>query len=602
MRKAAQLKVLQRLFSLSLMVLSSSFSHAQQGVCNLEALVTKPISGTPVVEWDDALENSLGDQLVVAAAPGEFEPGSIVIHDKKGQCTAVEFSLDDFVLVGNSARTINKDQIQIRYVKKWFQGGTAWTGIGSSNTRKLTPELLLNNPLLVKANLVTQRNQLLVRNSTSSQYVDISAYASKRGRETPSVEQMDVRDEATLQPIDLDTESQQIFITFLAPEGTRSGEYRSTLRVKKAGANLLNIPVTFEVLPFRLDAPVLEYSIFYRGQLTNTAGTISSEQKSEQQYRAELTNMLQHGVTNPNIYQSFDSTSLLKRALEIRREVGLTNKNIYYLGKSASIAQTMDARTDLSKSVSIMRQMCSTLGYTDLYFFGKDEAKGALLNQQLSSWQYARDSLGVKVFTTGYKGTFDSVGQQLDLFVLAGEPISEEIAKFHGAGKRVMTYAYPQSGPENPELFRRNFGINLLAQGSDGAMIYAYQDSFAFIWNDFDHEEFRDHNFAYPTSNGVIDTIAWEGFREAVDDVRYFTTLKNMLAKVRSTCKKTDCTDALVGSSATFSAVNIKSSSRDLDNTRKVMIAAIRALVPFADATSPPYPPEFQVTPKKISQ
>jgi hypothetical protein len=599
MRNAARLKVLQRFFSLNLMVLSSSFSHAQQSACNLEAVVTKPISGIPILEWDDALENSLGDQLIVAAAPGEFEPGSIVIHDKKGQCTAVEFGLDDFVLVGNTARTISKDHIKIRYVKKWFQGGTAWTGIGSSSTRKLTPELLLNNPLLVKANPATQRNQLLVRNSLASQYVDVSAYASKRGRETPSVEQMDVRDEATLQPIDLDTESQQIFVTFLAPEGTWSGEYRSTLRIRRAGIDVLDIPVSFEVLPFKLDPPALEYSIFYRGQLSNTAGTISSEQKSEQQYRAELTNMLQHGVTNPNIYQSFDSTSLLKKALEIRREVGLTNKNIYYLGKSASIAQAADARTDLSKSASIMRQMCSILGYSDLYFFGKDEAKGALLNQQLSSWQYARDSLGLKVFTTGYKGTFDSVGQQLDLFVLAGEPNSEEIAKFHSAGKRVMTYAYPQSGPENPELFRRNFGINLLAQGSDGAMTYAYQDSFAFIWNDFDHEEFRDHNFAYPTTDGVIDTIAWEGFREAVDDVRYLTTLKNMLAKVKSTCGKKDCSDAMANASVTFSTVNVKSSSRDLDDTRKQIIAAIRMMVPFSGATSPPYPPEFQVTPKK---
>ena len=26
---------------------------------------------------------------------------------------------------------------------------------------------------------------------------------------------------------------------------------------------------------------------------------------------------------------------------------------------------------------------------------------------------------------------------------------------------------------------------------------------------------------AYPTVDGMIDTIAWEGFREGVDDVRY---------------------------------------------------------------------------------
>ena len=36
---------------------------------------------------------------------------------------------------------------------------------------------------------------------------------------------------------------------------------------------------------------------------------------------------------------------------------------------------------------------------------------------------------------------------------------------------------------------------------------------------------FRDHVFAYPTSNGVIDTIQWEGWREGVDDTRYLATL-----------------------------------------------------------------------------
>ncbi len=31
--------------------------------------------------------------------------------------------------------------------------------------------------------------------------------------------------------------------------------------------------------------------------------------------------------------------------------------------------------------------------------------------------------------------------------------------------------------------------------------------------------------FAYPVSNGVIDTVQWEGFREGVDDICYLSTL-----------------------------------------------------------------------------
>jgi hypothetical protein len=60
-------------------------------------------------------------------------------------------------------------------------------------------------------------------------------------------------------------------------------------------------------------------------------------------------------------------------------------------------------------------------------------------------------------------------------------------------------------------------------------MDFAYQYPFGqSIWNDFDDgttPRYRDHVFAYPTSNGVIDTIQWEGWREGVDDTRYVATL-----------------------------------------------------------------------------
>ena len=53
------------------------------------------------------------------------------------------------------------------------------------------------------------------------------------------------------------------------------------------------------------------------------------------------------------------------------------------------------------------------------------------------------------------------------------------------------------------------------------------------IWNDFDSTGFRDHVFAYPTMDGVIDTIQWEGWREGVDDVRYVTTLLEAIEKAK---------------------------------------------------------------------
>ena len=36
---------------------------------------------------------------------------------------------------------------------------------------------------------------------------------------------------------------------------------------------------------------------------------------------------------------------------------------------------------------------------------------------------------------------------------------------------------------------------------------------------------------AYPTVDGVIDTLQWEGYREGVDDTRYLATLLDAIDK-----------------------------------------------------------------------
>ncbi|MGO8752649.1 MAG: hypothetical protein ACLQNE_42455 [Thermoguttaceae bacterium] len=84
---------------------------------------------------------------------------------------------------------------------------------------------------------------------------------------------------------------------------------------------------------------------------------------------------------------------------------------------------------------------------------------------------------------------------------------------------------YPAVPLELEARTRRHYGLELWKAGFDGAMDYAYQHGFGHVWNDFDSPIYRDHVFAYPTLNGVVDTIEWEGFREGVNDVRYVTTL-----------------------------------------------------------------------------
>ena len=129
--------------------------------------------------------------------------------------------------------------------------------------------------------------------------------------------------------------------------------------------------------------------------------------------------------------------------------------------------------------------------------------------------------MGAKVFVAGFHGSFDVVGDLQDVYVRAGAPTKEEARKWHGVGHKILCYANPQSGIEQPETYRRNFGLLLHQEEYDGGMTYIYYHD----WNDFNIQPWRQHNFIYPTVDGGVDTVQWEGYREGIDDLRYLATL-----------------------------------------------------------------------------
>lgn len=119
------------------------------------------------------------------------------------------------------------------------------------------------------------------------------------------------------------------------------------------------------------------------------------------------------------------------------------------------------------------------------------------------------------------------MGDILDYPVVSGTLIPSLAKQVHGKGYKILSYGNPQAGVERPEVYRRNYGLALRAAGYDGAIDYEYRtiDDKA-AWDDFDQSHYRDHNFAYPAVGKPIDTIQFEGWREAVDDLRYAATLE----------------------------------------------------------------------------
>ena len=465
----------------------------------------------------------LHEDLAITACRGEFESASVVVFAIR---PVAGLRVHATAFAGEAGR-IPGEAVDVRAVKWWYQGEG---GIGYSPKRVLKAELLLKDPDLVRIDSEKKENYL--RHTAPDGSTSHRLCSGDESGDLAGVRPVDARD---LQPVDLAAGSgQEFWFTIRVPEDAAPGTYAGEF-VFAAAEGTASLPVRLVVPPFALPPSPLTYSIYYRAKLSaDGQPTITSEWRSEEQYRAEIADMRDHGVLHPTNYQNDSDPAALRRALQIRQELGLPTDAFYNLGLStgstADPAKLAALREKVRQWVGLGREF----GYRDVYFYGIDEAKGDRLLAQRQTWRAVQEA-GGKTFVACYTKTFEAMGALLDCAVLAGRPNPEEAAKWHGVGSRILCYAYPQVGEERPATYRRNFGLVLWKAGYDGAMDYAYQHGFAHVWNDFDNRKYRDHNFTYPTVDGVVGTLQWEGFREAVDDVRHVAALQAAIRQAGDT-------------------------------------------------------------------
>ena len=461
----------------------------------------------------------LGAELRCSACRGEYESVSALVWAVQ-DVTNLRVEASNLVAKSGGAR-IPAQAVDIRVLKWWYQGAG---GIGYSPQKVLKAELLLKDEDLVRVDRDEQANYL--RSTAEDGSTTYVLCSGKTSEELKDVRPIDAQ---TLQPVSISADdSRELWLTVHVPADAPSGAYVGQVTFSAGDGTAARMPLTVTVHPFGLRPSRLIYSIYYRAKLSpDGQPTIGSEWKSEQQYRAELADLEAHGVLYPSNYQPWHE-SRLPLALEIRQEVGLPAGPFYNLGQSTGNTSDPAQLRSLQERVRKWVRLCRRFEYTDIYFYGIDEARDERLKSQRMTWRAVQDA-GGKTFVACYKKTFEAMGGLLNCAVLAHWPDPTEAEKWHGVGSHAFCYANPQVGVEEPETYRRNFGLVLWKAGFDGAMDYAYQHAFGHVWNDFDSPRYRDHNFTYPTMDGVVGTLQWEGFREGVDDVRYVTTLEHAI-------------------------------------------------------------------------
>ncbi len=519
--------------------------------------VVLPVSAVKILPTGPVETGQVSNELKVVACPGEYEPGSFVIF-AQSDITSLKVQADDLKAKHG---VILAKEVDIKVVKCWYQSGSAWVGIEQDlSKRVLVPELLLKDDSLVKVDFEAKENYLKLSLPKREKYIWISNPEEKydEGPIFPS-DDIPIKDSSVLLPVDIPANTnKQFWVTVHVPDDAKPGNYTGRITLLLSKRKLRVLKLNLRVLPIELAEPYYTSSIFHRNP--------NGKSQIDLRYRMEMEDLLAHGVTDPIFYPSDEAET--RRFLQIRKEVGMAGRPLYTVWGASVPLNVVKERIELFRSY----------GFTDVYFYGWDEAGGERLLQQRPTWETVRKA-GGKMFASAsskaghqgvYRGSyFDTVGDILDVFNCQPPLNREEAEMWHSVGHKVWSYANPHVGPESPEIFRRNYGLLIWKYNWDGAATYAYKHAFGNPWNDFDSVT-RDITFVYPTIDGVINTIGWEGYREAVDDVRYVTTLMQAIEKA---AKSTDGRRREVAEKAARYLETLDVDQRDLDAIRLEMIA-----------------------------
>ena len=469
-----------------------------------------------------------GAPVRVQAARGEVESASFVLRANE---SVQDLSVSVSDLSAGAEKTLPGDIVDVRLVESWYQAGEG--DIWPNNDKVLVPELLVKDDNLMQVNEGAGQNILRIYNGSTPSYIDVA---------DPSVavpDSAEIHDADVLQPFDIDAHTnRQVWLTVRVPETASAGVYSGTITITGQTDVNISIPVRLVVYPFVLEDSPIEHSMYYRGLVVDPVYISSNIQqndgKTEAQYRIDHQNMLDHGVVSPTFVNSPTTPEVATRALEIRQEVGMPADNLYVMTvSSAHVVEGLLTTEELVERANLVPSIADQFGYQHYFFYGKDEVYGEAILAQVDAWN-ALKANGYKIFAAITGSTAQYAAPYLDLANINGSGYSDDyfgelwLERFKDAGTRTFMYGNRQVGVEDPYMYRKNYGLLLVRSGYDGAMNYAYQHGFDDIWNDFDHSHYRDHVFAYPITDGVIDTIQWEGYREAVDDTRYLATLAEL--------------------------------------------------------------------------
>ena len=523
------------------------------------------------------LDGQAGAPVRIIAAKDEYEPGSFVLYPFSN-LGKVTLTLSPFK--NAEGKVFPAGNLDLKVIKVWYQNGNGWYSYFGDTGLKLTPELLLNDEDLIRVDTDEKANYAREKNGKSVKYRWITPYLELDSRYDEHYRRYGIfspmkksfADADTLQPVTLNAgEFKQFFLTAHVPADAVPGTYQGEVVLSQGKREIGKIPVILKVLPFTLPSPK-SYFDLEKDYLTASYSYISFDlimaenggdrELAEKQYLEVMKNQKAHnqlihwlrGDIGPELKLQID---LLKQAGMMTDPLlgsGVRDGNVYELENGAIV------RRDWFKK---------NAGHNNVFLgFGDEPGAGWLMNARPVFEAYQKE--GFKFIIAGGDAVFYKTGYVYDFHNVAKFPEDDSSTKLWNQVNHawVAWYATHHVGPENPAFNRRQYGMAPYLSNYSATCNYAHHFG---PYNDRS-TTYKPMVLAYGQYNGVIDTLAWEGYREGIDDIRYATLLKQLALKA---AESSSVNVRYAGRKALQFFASLDPASSDLNATRLEMIDQI---------------------------
>ncbi len=507
------------------------------GICRYAVPATGERQYLPDVYPEDGIP---GAPCAIIASRDEYEPGSFVLYATK-DLGKVQFKVGD--LRSAKGDVFPAKELDLKVVKVWYQNGNGWYSYFQDVGLKLCPELLLNDEDLVRVDETTTNNyaRLVEKDGTKSEFW-ITAPRSAAQIRTPEVYQgyhrsnepfmcmkENFKDAKTFQGATLQGgRCKQFFLTAHVGKDAKPGLYKGAIQLVKDGKKIDEVPVSLRIHDILLPKPKCYFDVekdfvtwfceyVSVGHITTING--GDKELAKRQLPAILANYARHGYVTP----CFDGSGTTW-GRKIAQEAGLD----YTHGGAGSTKRANMAEMRLHAEL-LARRLDKEIGHHKGTMLGWGDEYG------LGTLRGIRDMIKTYhekgfIFSINSRYGYDAGANVADLYWPPVDPdgrSASQTAKFNDLGGAGWFgwYANHHVGPENPAFNRRQYGFGPYRAGLSCNYNYAHHlDG----WNDIAPSLYRPMMLIYGTGDGCVDTLAWEGFREGQDDIRYATRLKQL--------------------------------------------------------------------------